>query len=63
MIFTRKLEVRLDYRNACYFSVQNILSSCLISKNIKINIKKTVILPVVCMGAKPWSLTLRRRGR
>jgi hypothetical protein len=37
-------ERRLNSGNAWYHSVQNLLSSCLLSKNIKI---KTIILPVV----------------
>jgi hypothetical protein len=37
----------LGTTNACYYSVQNLLSSCLISKALKINIYKTVILPIV----------------
>jgi hypothetical protein len=39
------------------------LSSCLISKNIKIKINKTLILPVVLYGCKTWSLTLREEDR
>jgi hypothetical protein len=35
------------------------LSSCLISKNLKIKIYKTVILPVMLYGCETWSLTLR----
>jgi hypothetical protein len=42
----------------CYYSVQNLLSSILISKNLKIKIYKTVILPVVLYGCETWSLTL-----
>jgi hypothetical protein len=38
---------RLNSGNACYHSVQNLLSSCLISENLKIKIYKTVILRVV----------------
>ena len=38
--------------NACYHSVQNILSSSLLSKNLKIKIYITIILPVFCMGVK-----------
>jgi hypothetical protein len=41
----------------------NLLSSCLISKNLKIEIYKTVILPVVLYGCKTWSLTLREEHR
>jgi len=33
--------------NACYHSVQNILSSRLLTKNLKIKIHRTIILPVV----------------
>jgi hypothetical protein len=35
------------------------LSSRLISKNLKIKIYRTVILPVVLYGCETWSLTLR----
>jgi hypothetical protein len=44
-------------------SFQNLLSSCLISKNLKIKIYKTVILPVVLYGCETWSLTLREEHR
>jgi hypothetical protein len=43
--------------------VHNILSSCLLSKNIKIRIYKTIILPLVLYGCKTWSLTLREEHR
>jgi sorting nexin-29 len=49
----------LNLGNACYYSVQNILSSQLISKNLKIKIYTTVILPVVLYGCETWSLKLR----
>jgi len=39
--------------------VKNILSSRLISKNLKIKIYRTIILPVVLYGCETWSLTLR----
>jgi len=48
--------------NACYHSVQNILSSSLLSKNIKIKIYRTVTLSVV-YGCETWSLTLREEIR
>jgi len=44
--------------NACYHSVQNLLSSSLLSKNLKIKIYRTIILPVVLYGCEAWSLTL-----
>jgi hypothetical protein len=58
-----KIKSRLNSRNACYYSVQILLSSHLISKNLKIEIYKTVILPVVLYGCKTWSLTLREEHR
>jgi hypothetical protein len=39
-----EMKSRLNSGNACYYSVQNLLSSRLISKNLKIKIYKTVIL-------------------
>jgi hypothetical protein len=42
-----EMKSRLNSGNVCYYSVQNLLSSRLISKNLKIKIYKTVILPFV----------------
>jgi hypothetical protein len=44
-------------------SVQNLLSSCLLSKNVRIRIYKTIILRVVLYEYEPWSLTLREEHR
>jgi len=49
--------------NACYYSVQNLLSSRLLSKNLKIKIYRTIILPVVLYGCETWSLTLREERK
>jgi hypothetical protein len=38
--------------NACYHLVQNLLSSTVISENIKIKIRRTIILLGVCVGVK-----------
>jgi hypothetical protein len=57
-----EIKSRLNMGNACYYSVQNLLSSHLIPKNLKIKIYKTVILPVVLCGCETWSLTLRKEG-
>ena len=54
---------RLRSGNACYHSVQNLLSSRLLSKNLKIKIYRTIILPVVLYGCETWSLTLREERR
>ena len=42
-----KIKSRLKSVNACYYSVQNRLSSSLLSKNFKIEICRTTISPVV----------------
>ena len=49
---TWKIKSRLKLGNACYYSVQNLLSSSLLSKNLKIKIYRTVILLLFCMGVK-----------
>jgi hypothetical protein len=43
--------------------VQNLLSSRLLSKNTKIKIYRTIILPVVLYGCETWSLTLKEEHR
>ena len=43
--------------------MQNLLFSSLQSKNLKIKIYRTIILPVVLYGCETWSLTLREEHR
>ena len=47
-----EIKSRLKSGIACYHSVQNLLSSRLLSKNLKIKVYRTIILPVFCMGVK-----------
>ena len=42
---------------------KQIMSSRLLSKNFKIKIYRTIILPVVLYGCETWSLTLREGRR
>jgi len=49
-----EIKSRLKLGNACYYSVQNLLSSRLLSKNLKIKIYGTIILPVVLYGCETW---------
>ena len=51
------------FPNACYYSAQNLLSSSLLSKKLKIKKYRTIILPVVLYGYETWSLTLREERR
>ena len=50
----KEFKSRLKLGNACYHSVQNLLSSSLLSKNLKIKIYRTIILPVVLYGCETW---------
>jgi len=47
-----EIKSRLRSGNACYYSVQNLLSSRLLPKNLKIKIYRTIILPVVLYGCE-----------
>jgi hypothetical protein len=54
-----KIESRLNSGNACYHTVQNLLSSYLLSKDVNITTYRTIILSLVLYGCETWSLTLR----
>jgi hypothetical protein len=56
-----EIKRKLNSGNACYHSVQNLLFSRLLSKNVKIGIYK--ILPAVSYGCEDWSLILREEHR
>ena len=54
-----EIKSRLKSGNACY----HLLSSSLLSKNLKIKIYRTIILRIVLYGCETWSLTLREEHR
>jgi len=54
-----EIKSRLKSGNACNYSVQNILSSRFVSKHLKLQIYRTIILPVALHGCETWSLILR----
>jgi hypothetical protein len=62
-LIQEKIKRRLNSSNACYHSVQNLLPSRWLSKNIKIRIYKNIIFSVVLYGCETWSLTLREEHR
>ena len=62
-LILEEIKSRLKSGNACYHLVQNFFSSSLLSKNLKIKIYRTIILPVVLYGRETWSLTLREEHR
>jgi hypothetical protein len=47
-----KIKSRLKTGTICYHSVQNLLSSSLLPKNIKIKTYRNMILSIFCMGVK-----------
>ncbi|KAJ4438933.1 hypothetical protein ANN_14887 [Periplaneta americana] len=58
-----EIKRRINMGNACYYSVEKLLSSSLLSKNLKVRIYKTVILPVLLYGCETWTVTLREEHR
>ena len=58
-----EIKSTLKSENACYHLVQNHFSSSLLSKNLKIKIYRSIILPVVLYGCETWPLTLREERR
>jgi hypothetical protein len=58
-----EIKSRLNSGNACNHLVQSLLSSCLLSRNLKVKIYKTIFLPVVLYGSETWSLTSREEHR
>jgi hypothetical protein len=58
-----EIKSRLNSGNACYNSVQSLLSSRLLPRNLKVKIYKTIVLSVVLYGCGTWSVTLREEHR
>jgi len=58
-----EIKSRLKPGNSCYHSVQSLLSSSFLSKNLKIKECRTIILPVVLYGCETWSLTWREERK
>jgi hypothetical protein len=58
-----EIKSRLNLGNACYHSVQSLLSSRLLCRKVRVKTYKAVILPVVLYGCETWSLTLRKEHK
>ena len=54
-----EIKSRLKSGNTCFHSAQNLLSSNLLSKHLKIKTYRTLIVPLYLYGYETWSLTLR----
>ena len=59
----KEIKRRINMENACYYSLEKILSSHLLFKKLKVNTYKIIILPVVLYGCEIWSPTLREEHR
>jgi hypothetical protein len=55
----KEIRSRLNSGNACCHSVQSLLSSRLLSRNVKVKIYKSIIVRVVLHWCETWYLTLR----
>ena len=58
-----EIKSRLKSGNVCYYLMQNLLSFSLLSKNLKIKIYGTIIVPVVLYGCETWTHKLREERR
>jgi hypothetical protein len=56
--YIQEVKYRKNMGNPCYHLVENLLPTCLLSKDVKTKIHKTLILPVVLYACETWSLTL-----
>jgi len=54
-----EIKIKLKSESVRYLSVQNLLSSRLLSKNFNIKVYRIVILLVLLYGSETWSLTLQ----
>ena len=58
-----EIKSRLKSGNACYHSVQSLLSSSLLTRNVKIKTCRTINLPIVLYGCETWLFILGEEHR
>jgi hypothetical protein len=58
-----EIKRKLNSGNAFYHSFQSLLSSRLLSRNLKAKIYGIIVLPVVLYGCETWSIILRKEHR
>ncbi len=54
---------RMHSSNACFCAVNGLLKSKLLSKNVKVRVYKTIIMPVLLYGCETWALTKAHENR
>ena len=62
-ILTCQNSFQEEIRSNLKSGMQNLLSSSLVSKNLKIKVYRSIILPVVLYGCETWSLTMSEKRR
>jgi hypothetical protein len=58
-----EIKQRLNSGNACFYALNKLLKSRDLSRNTKLRIYKTIILPVVLYGCETWALTRQQENR
>jgi hypothetical protein len=53
-LIQEEIKRRLNLGSACCQSVQKLLSSCLLSRGVKVRVCKAIVLPVVLCGCEAW---------
>ena len=56
-----EIKSRLKSEKACCHSVQNLLFSSLLYKNVESKVYRNIILHVILYGCETWSLTLKEK--
>jgi hypothetical protein len=57
-----EIKSRLNWGNDCYHLVQSLLSSRLLSRNVKVKIYKATILSLVLYGCETWASHAKGRA-
>jgi hypothetical protein len=59
----KEIKSRINSQNACYHLVQRLLSSHMLSRNVKIKNIQNHDPAIYLYGCETWSLTLRKEHR
>jgi uncharacterized protein (UPF0332 family) len=62
-LIQEEIKRRLNLGNACYHSIQNLVSSHLLCKKVKIKTHRTIIFLLVLYRHETWSLIVREQQR
>jgi hypothetical protein len=57
-LINEEIKSRVNSGNTCYHSVENLVFSYLLCKNVNNKMNRSIILPIVLYGCETWSVTL-----